>query len=330
MKAIKRIDYLDIAKGLLIISVVLSHSDFEYAPMIYWFHMPAFFIISGMLCKDGLDVKTQIKKFFLPYLTFSLIDMVFIFLAHPEDLSLNNVILYGWRHIYSGKAIPGVFWFVPCLFLTKVIFHYGKKYLKKQYFVAFVALLYLAGHVYSLKVIPDAVENITSSMQLPWNVDVLMVSIPYYAIGYVMKDFTSFIAKKSTFVISSILCLIYYKLNLVLGIYYTLNLKFSEFKFVALDLVVPLIFTICILSFSSILVEGKLRRFLLYAGKNSLIIMYLHKPLDSFLLTQFSFGYIAYTIIGTVVPILFALIIVDRHKITQLVFKGKGIKVSYA
>ncbi|GIM28719.1 acyltransferase [Clostridium polyendosporum] len=330
MGSLKRIDYLDIAKGFLIISVVLSHSEFEYAPMIYWFHMPAFFIISGMLFKDGLNLEAQIKKFFLPYLTFSLVDMAFTFLAYPQDLSLENVILYGWRHIYSGKAIPGVFWFVPCLFLTKVIFNYGKKYIKKPYFTALIVLLYLAGHAYSLKVIPDAVENITTSMYLPWNIDVLMVAIPYYAIGYVMNDCISIITKKSTFLISLILCVVFYELNLKLGIYYFLNLKFSEFKFVVLDLVVPLIFTICIISFSSILVEGRLRRFLLYTGKNSLIVMYLHKPLESFLLSKVNFGYITYTIIGTLIPVLFSLIIVDRHKIAQLVFKGKGIKVRYA
>ena len=49
LKQRKRLDYLDIAKGLLIISVVLCHSPFENAQYLYWFHMPAFFIISGML-----------------------------------------------------------------------------------------------------------------------------------------------------------------------------------------------------------------------------------------------------------------------------------------
>ncbi len=42
LKQRKRLDYLDIAKGLLIISVVLCHSPFENAYYLYWFHMPAF------------------------------------------------------------------------------------------------------------------------------------------------------------------------------------------------------------------------------------------------------------------------------------------------
>ena len=59
LKQRKRLDYLDIAKGLLIISVVLCHSPFENAYILYWFHMPAFFIISGMLYKRGMNIKEQ-------------------------------------------------------------------------------------------------------------------------------------------------------------------------------------------------------------------------------------------------------------------------------
>lgn len=59
----KRLDYLDIAKGILIISVVLCHAPFEKASYLYWFHMPAFFIISGMLYKRGISIKEQAIKF---------------------------------------------------------------------------------------------------------------------------------------------------------------------------------------------------------------------------------------------------------------------------
>ena len=64
LKQKKRLDYLDVAKGLLIISVVLCHAPFENAHYLYWFHMPAFFIISGMLYKRGMNIKEQaIKRF---------------------------------------------------------------------------------------------------------------------------------------------------------------------------------------------------------------------------------------------------------------------------
>lgn len=48
----KRIDYLDMVKGIGIILVVIGHSTLPSDSVITWlasFHMPLFFIVSGML-----------------------------------------------------------------------------------------------------------------------------------------------------------------------------------------------------------------------------------------------------------------------------------------
>lgn len=46
----KRVSWIDIAKGLGIIFVVMGHSDNPVAQKyFFWFHMPLFFIISGYL-----------------------------------------------------------------------------------------------------------------------------------------------------------------------------------------------------------------------------------------------------------------------------------------
>lgn len=47
-----RLPFLDIAKGIGIIMVVMGHV-MPYCPLYYWiygFHVPLFFVISGMLC----------------------------------------------------------------------------------------------------------------------------------------------------------------------------------------------------------------------------------------------------------------------------------------
>lgn len=56
----------DILKGLLIVTVVMGHTSFKI-PLIdaYWFHMPAFFMITGYLTRTFLtpaDVVISIKK----------------------------------------------------------------------------------------------------------------------------------------------------------------------------------------------------------------------------------------------------------------------------
>ncbi|MCG3413543.1 acyltransferase family protein [Staphylococcus massiliensis] len=52
----RRIEWLDLAKGLCIIFVVLGHSGSHwYDNMLSWFRMPLFFFLSGLLFKPILE-----------------------------------------------------------------------------------------------------------------------------------------------------------------------------------------------------------------------------------------------------------------------------------
>lgn len=78
----KRIEFYDIAKGILMSMVVLGHIiTMNYSgsallkSFIYTFHVPAFFIITGMLmkvslteeCKFSFFVKKKFKTLLIPY-----------------------------------------------------------------------------------------------------------------------------------------------------------------------------------------------------------------------------------------------------------------------
>lgn len=77
---------LDIAKGIGIISVVYGHcGDIFGHYIIYMFHMPLFFFISGCLHKDRPlteSIQKKLRSLLVPYITFwticLLIDMVFL------------------------------------------------------------------------------------------------------------------------------------------------------------------------------------------------------------------------------------------------------------
>ena len=69
----KRIEYLDMAKGIGIILVVMGHSTFLQEDVLTWissFHMPLFFVLSGMLIrikgeerkKTSVIVKNKLKS----------------------------------------------------------------------------------------------------------------------------------------------------------------------------------------------------------------------------------------------------------------------------
>ena len=89
----QRVGYFDIAKGIGIILVVIAH--IEYMPLelrqyIVTFHMPAFFLISGMLMnltnEKNRDVKPlldhKFKRILLPYFLFSLIIPLIYYLRY--------------------------------------------------------------------------------------------------------------------------------------------------------------------------------------------------------------------------------------------------------
>ena len=71
----ERLDYIDRARGVLIILIVIGHV-WQSGPVfdvIYAFHMPAFFIISGMLMAYTGSYQKPFGKFMVmtlkPYMT---------------------------------------------------------------------------------------------------------------------------------------------------------------------------------------------------------------------------------------------------------------------
>lgn len=151
----KRLDYLDYAKGTAILLVVLAHiyafnTDISRGIVITWiysFHMPLFFIISGLLMKlkhNELNKETIIKRFkgiIIPYFLFSSLAIIV------------NQILYGINVKQAIKetllTISGVgidvLWFLPALFFGEVLLLLLNKYIKniniRLYFILVIGIL---------------------------------------------------------------------------------------------------------------------------------------------------------------------------------------------
>ena len=114
---------IDIAKGILMILVIIGHfSFFEYEArtitLIYSFHMPAFFIIAGILShiNETNTYKGIIKKRFIytiiPYYVFYFISFIII-----DAKSLGNYNL-SLKYMYNGIGNPDFSVNLPLWFLT--------------------------------------------------------------------------------------------------------------------------------------------------------------------------------------------------------------------
>lgn len=111
-----RTQSVDIAKGILIILVVVAHAQTDIIhDIIFMFHMPLFFVISGFLMKREKLLKNgyiieKVKSLMLPYGIYLVIDMLLV----RKTLSV-HVWIYA---IWGGRAATGVYWYITCFLFT--------------------------------------------------------------------------------------------------------------------------------------------------------------------------------------------------------------------
>ena len=115
-----RLQWLDIAKGITILLMILGHTSIPRIPsnFIFSFHMPLFFLASGWCTNWGKDslirfINKKIKNLIIPFVVYSIIVILLYKLVGNDDFSFYRVLSEGWR-MYA-------LWFVPVLFVSLII-----------------------------------------------------------------------------------------------------------------------------------------------------------------------------------------------------------------
>jgi acyltransferase len=268
----KRIQIFDIAKGVAILFVIVGHLNF---PMwlinyIYFFHMPFFVLISGMLYKErNIDLLLiNSIKIFKSYWIYGVFFMLFSFLLKPVNISsFIDFILVKPTSIFSINFF-GIFWFLIALLIIKLITYL----LKPNYINLFISLiisliiLYVNKYYFALNDFPFAFFQ-------------GIVLLPFYYFGYLLKRFEWF--KIELYLLSTLVFLI--------GVFFMIEhnggYQFKIVNYHMLQLKFPLI-TIIFSIFGSILflnisknIENTpkfIKNFFQFLGKNSFVFYALH------------------------------------------------------
>ena len=213
----KRIDALDAAKGIGILFVVFAHMNMAEPSLtfIYSFHMPLFFILSGMVFhpeKFGTLkslVQNRIKTLICPYILFCVLGFLYeIGYSFACKILIDKSADFPalvWRFLYSVVWAPysqkyftdfnTPLWFVPCLLLVEVMFYLLLKWEgkgNKKAVIVTTAVLTGIGWLMESGWIPFDFSI------LPWNFSSACFSLGFFAIGYYSFPFLkkSFLSEK--------------------------------------------------------------------------------------------------------------------------------------
>jgi fucose 4-O-acetylase-like acetyltransferase len=138
-----RVAYIDIARGLGIMLVVLGHTLAEanyhvqnlnvlfLGQLIYSFHMPLFFFLSGMFFKPDMRFPDLLKRRFdsllKPYL-FTLFLIYFVSVFYDKNLGLSTAAVRIVKALYGNSYYLELYWsqiwFLPALFAIN-LFAFG-------------------------------------------------------------------------------------------------------------------------------------------------------------------------------------------------------------
>lgn len=169
-----RIDWIDLTKGIAIFLMVCGHTSIPL-PISNWiwsFHMPLFFIISGILFNAtkypnfNLFIKKRGETLIIPYIIFSLITLLTI-----RDQTLQEWLYKGW---INGCAL----WFIPVLFFAEIFSYFIIRYIKSNCLILLTAIT-IGTIGYGLYFF---------NIHFPYNIDVSFYASFFYLIGYISKN----------------------------------------------------------------------------------------------------------------------------------------------
>ncbi|MBQ9610234.1 MAG: acyltransferase family protein, partial [Lachnospiraceae bacterium] len=176
-----REEWVDCVRGFAIACVIIGHYLYgRFVIVVFSFHIPLFFVISGYLFKPDSNYKTYclktIKKLALP----TFLPMLIILI-----LSINRIryiyieYLLGLVHstsYYEVKQGIGPLWFYYAFVISCNIFNFIIiRFQNINYIIVFSCVISLMGYLISKIII------------LPWQIDNAFVLVIYLMIGYISK-----------------------------------------------------------------------------------------------------------------------------------------------
>lgn len=264
-------------KGIGILCVVAGHIiGGVTTKILYIFHMPLFFFIGGYLFRE----RTKLKEYFIdkfihliiPYFTFLLliyvpIQLPTIFQNHSDT---NTLLRSVFPILAGGRALSEyvtVFWFSTCFFLVQQVFNYTVTKYNSRTTLIIALIMLILSYINSI-FIPQ--------FWLPWNANVVLAALPIFYIGFIYKKY-DFKENRIWMISLSALAII----NTLYTDKISYNMKLAEYGIPIITLLYSVCLILLVKNISSMIARfPKSSKVFRELGKASMIIMFLHQPIQ--------------------------------------------------
>lgn len=271
-----RIEWLDIAKGLGVLLVVLGHLWYNCSfsivnQIIYTFHMPMFFILSGFVFKKGDSkfssfVATKSKRLLLPTLMFFVLGVAFLLLLSSNE-SFASI---SRKFFFIDGLCPynDPCWYFITLFQLVIVSYFlnldKSTYLLKVFIIVIAFILGLI--IYEFEIF------------IPFGINRTIIAMVFFTFGSLLGQANregKKIQKAYLKFLTIIGCI---ALWLLCGIF--LNKKISFYKMNLGNYFFFMIASICgsilFIGLCKLLQKAKIKRFLIKTAHNSILIIGTH------------------------------------------------------
>ena len=194
----QRIVWIDTAKGICILLVVIYHSlihthadcllrNTNVENFLCAFRMPLYFALSGIFfktyCSFGNFIIRKVNKLIVPFLFFYILGSIIMPLL-LEYLSLNLFSEYSLNELVTDciynhcRRVNGPLWFLPCLFVSNLLFYVIQKVSKNITYIVFGTILFgFIGVLLSI-----------NKIELPFCMSTSFTCVPFFCLGFVFNS----------------------------------------------------------------------------------------------------------------------------------------------
>lgn len=266
----------DIIKGIGILLVIIGHLAHGYGvliPIIYTFHMPLFFIVSGYFYKEK-GVKELFKRDFrvliIPYLIVSLILIFYGCVMYIIKHDIQKLLFWTDSFLYAGIKDVGPLWFLLAMFWCRMYYNILYKFISR---ISKKPLLFLFIISYTIFTVIFYLHNKIELQSINYQCIITgLASMTYFSIGHIWRKYKDKIRKSNMLlVICIIVCFI--------SIYFSMGTELRLLNQKPISNILSAITTTFIIYWIANIInkfQNSISIFLTWFGRFSLVVFFAH------------------------------------------------------